>query len=151
MITANDCVLLLDVLKTQGIDVDKVESELMTKGATRKVVKFIKDNNSLSIFDFYEKLRKSYNDNRSKLYINIVKEDVTNVKEAPITLSSYVLQTLLFSKQVEDDDMFLRQARYNDACDCLSEYGKSGNIIPCIRLLQTIKSEIKALEELKEI
>ena len=150
MITTNDCLLLLDVLKTQGIDVGKIEHEISSKGLTKKVVKFIKDNNSLSIFDFYQKLRKSYNDNRSKLYINIVKEDFSDVEEIPITISSYVLQCLLFSKKVEDDDMFLRQARYEDACECLLEYGKTGDIVPCIRLLQIIKSEIKALEELKD-
>ena len=150
MITTSDCLLLLDVLKSQDIDTDKIEKELMTKGLTKKVVKFIKDNNSLSIFDFYEKLRKSYNDNKSKLYINIVKEDYSDVETIPITIASYTLQCLLFSKRVEDDDMFLRQARYEEACECLLEYGKTGDIVPCIRLLQIIKSEIKALEELKD-
>lgn len=151
MITTNDCLLLLATLKTQGVEVDKIESELMNKGATKKVVKFIKDNGTLSIFDFYHKIRKSYNDNRSKLYINIVKEDFSDVGSIPITISSYVLQTLLFSKKVEDDIMFLKQARYEDCCECLLEYGKTGDIVPCIRLLQIIKSEIKALEELDEL
>lgn len=149
MITSDDCLLILNTLKEKGVDTQKIEEELSLRGPTKKVVKFIKDNDDLDIYNFYRKLRKSYNDKRSKLYINIVKEDFSNVENIPTTMASYVLQSLLYANQTNDETMFLEQARYNECCECLLEYGQSGNLIPCIRLLQTIKQEIKALEELE--
>lgn len=149
MITLNDCLLMLANIKANNIDTSKMENEVLENGVTKKVIKFIKENGDLDIYDFYEKLRKSYNDKKSKLYINIVKEDFTNVDNIPTTMASYVLQTLLFSKQAKDANLFLEQSRYTDCCDCLLEYGKNGDLIPCIRLLQIIKQEIKALEEIR--
>lgn len=149
MITNDDCLLMLADIRASGVDTSKIETELMTNGATRKVVKFIKDNGDLDIYDFYRKIRKSYNDKRSKLYINIVKEDFTNIEEVPTTMASYILQTLLYARNAKSSNVFLEQSRYIECCESLSEYGKSGDLVPCIRLLQIIKREIKALEELE--
>lgn len=149
MITDDDCLLMLNTIKEKGIDTTKIEEELASRGPTKKVIKFIRDNDDLDIYNFYRKLRKSYNDKRSKLYVNIVKEDFSDVDNIPTTMASYVLQSLLYSKQANDETMFLEQSRYNDCCECLLEYGKSGDLVPCIRLLQIIKQEIKALEEIE--
>ena len=80
-----------------------------------ETIKFINDNRELNVRKFYEKLRKSYNQKRSNLYINIVREnrDKVDPKELVITLASLQLQILLFNKTLDDID-FLRNARFDE-------------------------------------
>ena len=53
------------------------------------------------MYQFFMKYyAKNYNKKRSNLYINLVKEELTNPIEALITLSSLNLQILLFAKKI---------------------------------------------------
>jgi hypothetical protein len=147
MFTKTDCLSLLFELRDKGVDVDKdIKYLLVHSEPTLDIIRTINNNMELSIRAFYEKLRKSYNNNKSKLYINIVKENNLEPKEVLCTLASLQLQILLFNKTL-DDPSFLRTARFNEICDCLKAYYISGDIIPSQKLLELFKADLKFLEE----
>ncbi len=147
MLTKTDCLNLLFELKDKGVDVDKdIKYLLIHSEPSLDIIKTINNNMELSIRTFYEKLRKSYNNNKSKLYINIVKEVDLEPKELLCTLGSLQLQILLFNKTL-DDPSFLRSVRFNEICDCLKHYYATGDIIPSQKLLELFKADLKFLEE----
>jgi hypothetical protein len=149
MISKNDLMLLLIDLKSKGIDTDTQVNTLMSNPQLPiEVVKFINDNRQLDLFKFYEHIRKSYNKKKSNLYINIVKE-IEEPTEVLTTLSAMLTQLLLFSKQVDNKQMFLRHARANDITKVLSLYFNNYDLTNCIKLLRIIKADIKALESIK--
>ena len=122
MISKNDCLLLLMELEAHGVDVNDKMNELIKQyEPSLDVIEFINKNRQLDLSMFYEKIRKSYNNKRSSLYINIVKE-IENPQEVLTTLSALVTQALLFSRNVENREMFLRHARVDDICKILSKY-----------------------------
>ena len=76
MITRNDCVLLLTEIQNQtGESTTKYIKELFrSNDISVDILKYINDKRQLDLTKFYQKIRKSYNNKRSSLYINIVKE-----------------------------------------------------------------------------
>ena len=105
MISKNDCLLLLGKLKDEGIDTKEATTKLLTSPSIPiDVIKFINDNRQLDLTSFYTKLRKSYNNKKSNLYINIVKE-VEDPTKVLTTLASLNLQILLFSKEVSNHNL----------------------------------------------
>lgn len=150
MITKQDCLLLLSDLQSKGIDTkDMVRKCVSSNSVDMQVLKFINDNRPLDIVNFYEKLRKSYNNKKSNLYKNIVKDlDESQINEVLTTLSSLLLQTFIFSKSVEDSEMFLKHARAEEINLCLLEYIRTYSLISCIKLLRLVKADLKALESI---
>ena len=147
MFTKTDCLTLLFELKDKGVDVnEEIKYLIVHDEPTLDIIRKINNNLELSLRAFYEKLRKSYNDNRSKLYINIVKENSLEPKEILCTLASLQLQILLFNKTLNDPS-FLRSARFNEICDCLKQYYNTGDIIASQTLLSLFKADLKFLEE----
>ena len=136
MITKSDVILLLTDIQNSGIDcTDELQKVVINSDVSLEVLKFINDNRQLDLTRFYEKIRKSYNDNKSKLYKNIVSgipED--NMPEILTTLNSYALQCLLFEKNVSNIQMFERFARLEEVYRCLHYYSKTAgsleNYIP---------------------
>lgn len=150
MITKTDCLTKLFEIKNKGIDVEKEIKELITsKEPSLEIIKVINDNLELPLRTFYEKLRKSYNDKRSKLYINIVKDNGLEPKEILCTLGSLQLQILLFNKTINDVS-FLNMARFNEISKCLLNYYETGDIIQCQKLLEVFKVDLKCLEEISK-
>ena len=146
MITKNDCILLLTDLNDSGIDTSKMMRELIkVKEPTIEIIKFINDNRQLDLTKFYKKIRKSYNQKHSNLYINIVKE-VEDVNSVLTTLSALETQVLLFARDVEDRQMFLRHARALEIAKVLANYFQTYDLTNCLKLMQIIKADIKALE-----
>lgn len=147
-ITKNDCLLLLTEIQDTGIDCKEVISQLIREGKpSLNVLKFINTHRPLDLSNFYEKLRKSYNNKKSTLYINIMKE-VEDPQTVLTTLNSYSLQVLLFSKELEDKQQFYTFSRIDEVYKCLNYYIQTYDLIPCIKLLQLIKADIKVLETL---
>ena len=147
MITKNDCLLLLGELQEKGIDTSKITTVALNyNGVNPQVIKFINSHRQFEANRFYEKLRESYNNKRSKLYYNIVTENAEDVNEVLTTLASLNLQILLFAKKVEDREFFLKQVRLDEICDVLKEYSISYNLVPCIKLLKKIRADLKAFE-----
>lgn len=153
MITKTDCLSLLFDLKGHGVACDEHIKRLLTlTDPDVETIKFINDNRELNVRRFYEKLRKSYNHKKSNLYINIVRDNREEVdpKELVITLASLQLQILLFNKQL-DDVNFLRNARFDEIGKVLLNYYTTRDIIPCQKLLDLIKSDLKVLEEISNV
>lgn len=143
---------MLFELKDKGMDcTEQIKHLLVLPEPDIETIKFINDNRELNVRKFYEKLRKSYNQKRSNLYINIVREnrDKVDPKELVITLASLQLQILLFNKTLDDID-FLRNARFDEISKVLLNYYSTRDIIPCQRLLDLVKSDLKVLEEISK-
>ena len=152
MITKTECLNLLFDLKDNGVDCTQQIKQLISMSEpTIEIIKFINDNKELNVRKFYEKLRKSYNKRHSKLYKNIVSNnDVQrDSKEILCTLASLQLQILLFNKTIDDTD-FLQNARFDEISKVLINYYNTKDIIPCIRLINLVKSDLKVLEEISK-
>lgn len=146
MVTRRDCFLLLSELTENGIDTKKALAELSSaKDVPITVVQFINQNRQLDLANFYEGLRKSYNHKKSPLYGNIVKE-IKDPNEVLTTLSSFLTQALLYSKKAEDREMFLRHSRVSDITKVLTKYFYDYDLTTCIKLIQVLKADIKALD-----
>ena len=148
MITRNDCYLLLAEINEKGIDTSaQIKSLMSSTSIPLDVIKFLNDNRQLDLTSFYEKIRKSYNNKKSKLYINIVKE-VENPQDVLTTLSSLLTQILLFTKSADDKQMFMRHSRAQEISQVLHNYFKDYNLTDCVKLLRLIKADLKALENM---
>lgn len=146
MITKNDCLILLNELNVRGIDTSQQLLEIVKQQKPDlEIIKFINDNRQLDLTNFYYKIRKSYNEKRSKLYINIVKE-IEDPSEVLTTLSAMLTQILIFSKTVENKAMFLRHARAEEISAVLNNYFKNYDITYAQKLLKIIKADVKCVE-----
>lgn len=146
MITKQDVLLLLIGLRDSGVDVkEQMTQQVKASEPLIDVLKFINDNRQLDLTNFYIKVRKSYNNKKSKLYINIVKE-TEDVKEVLTTLSALLTQILLYEKNVEDKAMFYQHARAEEITKVLQNYFKTYDLTPCIKLIKIIKADIKVCE-----
>ena len=146
MITKNDTLLLLKQIKDSGVDTNAITRKaVMSPDVNFEVVDFINQHRPFDLGKFYEKLRRSYNKKRSKLYANIVKE-IEDPSDVLTTLASLNLQILLFSKEVENVHLFYQSARLTEINWALLNYSKEFDIIPCLKLLRLIKADLKAFE-----
>lgn len=150
MITKQDCLLLLSELRSKGIDTTEQIRECVSSPTVNlDVLKFINDNRPLDIIEFYEKLRKSYNNKKSVLYKNIVKElDETKITDILTTLSSLQLQIFLFAKNLDDPEQFYKHARLDEISKCILNYSQTYSLVNCINLLRIVKADMKALESI---
>ena len=146
MITRSDCILLLSDLQSNGVDIGNYLSKVIqSKELDINCLKFINENRQLDVTAFYKKLRRSYNKKKSKLYGNIVKEN-RDPLEAPTILSSLLLQILLFSKEVENRQLFLKHARAEEITKVLNLYFTQYDLTNCSRLLDLVKADLKVIE-----
>ncbi len=151
MITNVDCILLLSELEEQG---NKEATKLIERVASSssvdlEVLRFINKNRPLDVLDFYEHIRKNYNQKKSKLYINIVKE-IDKPDEVLTTLSSLLTQILLYNKNVDNKVLFLKHSRAEEISKVLVYYFKTYDITKAISLIKLIKADLKALESINE-
>ena len=146
MISKSDCILLLTDLSNKGLQTsEQIASLVKMSEPSLEIIKFINENRQLDLVNFYEKIRKSYNNKKNKLYINIVKE-IEDPNDVLTTLSAMLTQVLLFSKNVEDRQMFLEHARADEISFVLNRYFNNFDLIPCLKLLRIIKADIKCCE-----
>lgn len=151
MIARSDVILLLTELQNKGIDVkEEMNMVLRSSSIPLEALKKINDNRSLDILKFYEKLRWSYNNKRSKLYINIMKADENILKDPKtiVTTLSALLNQILQYKP-EDQTLFYKHARANEIVKCLSIYFNTYNLEPCRKLLEITKADVKCLQMIK--
>ena len=148
MITKRDCILLLSELAEKGVDTSSMMNRaLRAPEIDLSVVKFINEHRQFDANAFYEKLRKSYNNKRSMLYKNIVTCDEVDCTETVLTtLAALHLQILLYMKDVEDSKMFMSHTRVQEINEVLLNYSKTYDLVPCIKVLQVIKADLKAFE-----
>lgn len=150
MVTKSDITILLNDLQERGIDINGYLKELYsTSSIPLNVIKFLNDNRSFDVANFYEKIRRNYNKKRSDLYLNIVKE-LDNVDDVLTTLASYNLQVLLYGRNVDDKEMFYRNSRVEEVTRVLNNYYKTFDIDSCVKTLSLIKADIKLFETVKK-
>lgn len=149
MISKNDLVLLLSDLENQGVNIKgMIQKVYATPNIPLDVIKFINDNRQLDLTDFYNKVRKSYNQKKSKLYISIVREDL-NPNSILTTLAAYSLQVALFASKLPDSQMFLRHARAREVNLVLAKYYTDYDLTSCANLLKLIKADLIACETIE--
>jgi hypothetical protein len=149
MLTKNDLVLILTEMEEQGVVVTNQLRKVVTAiDIPIDVLKFVNDNRQMDVASFYERLRKNYNNKRSDLYKNIVKE-VEDPQEVLTTLSAYALQVLLYSKHVDNVQMFFKHSRVEEVTRVLNNYYKTYDVTSAMKLLKLIKVDLKAFESIK--
>lgn len=150
MIKKNDILLLLTELQDNGEDVSKYISTLYkTKDIPIETIKFINDKREIDVAAFYERLRSNYNHKKSDLYINIVKEDLTDLDEILTTLAAYNLQVLLFARKLDNKELFYKFSRVEEVTRVLNNYYKTYDIEKCRLILSLIKADLKLFEAIK--
>ncbi len=146
MISKNDIVLLLTELNDQDVNTTQmIKSVYSTPGISLDVLKFINDRRQLDLTAFYKKIRKSYNEKRSKLYISLVRDSL-DPSDVLTTLASYGLQVALFASKLPDNQMFLKHARAREVNLVLTKYYTDYDLTGCINLLKLIKADLIACE-----
>lgn len=151
MLTKNDLLLLLNEMQASGKETSKLATRLaLSEGVPRDILKYINDNRPLEVAQFYEMLRKNYNHKKSNLYKNLVREELNEPIEALITLSALNLQILLYAKKLDDNKMFLKHSRANEITKVLNNYYNTYELIPCLKMLKLIKSDLKCFENIKD-
>ena len=151
MLTKNDLSLLLNEMQASGKETSKLATRLaLSEGVPRDILKYINDNRPLEVAQFYEMLRKNYNHKKSNLYKNLVREELSEPIEALITLSALNLQILLYAKKLDDNKMFLKHSRADEITKVLNNYYNTYDLIPCLKMLKLIKSDLKCFENIKD-
>lgn len=150
MIEKEDCLLLLNELKNNGVLVDdKITQVLTSTGVPVEVLRFISKEKKLDIIEFYNYLRACSNKKKSTLYKNIVKE-ISTPDEVLTTLGALQLQILLYSNKLENKITFYRQSRAKEINQVLNNYFETFDLTNCINLLKLFKADIKCLESLND-
>ena len=152
MITRRDCLLLLAELSARGIDTTEMTNLTMkSTDVNIDVIMFINKHRQFDANAFYEKIRKSYNHKKSNLYKNIVICDEVDCSETVLTtLAALNLQILLFKDSTTDVRMFLNHTRFEEITQALLNYSKTFDLVPCIKVLQIIKADLKAFEYINQ-
>lgn len=147
MISKNELVLLLTELEKSGVEgaSKQIKDALLSKNIEFSTLKFINDNRPLEIIQFYERMRKNYNSKKSPLYKNIVK-DIDDVEEIITTLHAYALQVNLFSKKLENKQLFFKHAREEEVTRVLNRYYTDYDITSAVKVLRLIKADLVAFE-----
>lgn len=147
MVTKNDCLLLLAELQDKGIDTKPyVMKTIRNNQVDLDVLHFINKNRPLELTQFYDFLRKRYNEKKSKLYKEIVQIDVKEPKDIIITLSSLLTQILLYSNKVENKQLFLKHSRADEISKVLLKYFENFDLQLSVQMLNLLKADLKACE-----
>lgn len=150
MLQKTDLILLLSNIQEEHPELDirdYIDLTLRSPGVNLDVLKFINETRPLEVRNFYEKLRKSYNQKKSNLYINIMKSDETEIKEVMVIMTSLLNQIMIFAKGLEDKQIFLKHARADEITKAILYYLTQYDIEPSVKLLQLIKADLKTLKD----
>ena len=148
MLNKSDCMSILIKLEDKGVDINaQMKKLILAKDIPIDVLKFIAEKQGLEAVNFYEMLRKSYNNKKSKLYKNIL--DDIKLEDVCVILSSLLLQIALYSSKLTDTkNSFLQEIRANEISDALADFYKSDNIEKCLAVLNAVKTDLLVLEYL---
>jgi hypothetical protein len=152
MLKTTDLILLLTELEEKGVEgASQQIRDLVNKGEILfETLRFINSNRVLDVAHFYEQIRKSYNAKKSSLYINLVREEVKDPREMLTTLASLNLQILLFSKHLNNPQMFLSHSRAEEITRVLNNYYRTYDLKPVVALRSLIKADLKSFESIKK-
>lgn len=148
MLNKSDCMSILIKLEDKGVDINaQMKKLILAKDIPIDVLKFIAEKQGLEAVNFYEMLRKSYNNKKSKLYKNIL--DDIKLEDVCVILSSLLLQIALYSSKLTDTkDSFLQEIRANEISEALADFYKSDSVEKCLAVLNAVKTDLLVLEYL---
>ena len=148
MLNKSDCMSILIKLEDKGVDINaQMKKLILAKDIPIDVLKFIAEKQGLEAVNFYEMLRKSYNNKKSKLYKNIL--DDIKLEDVCVILSSLLLQIALYSSKLTDTkNSFLQEIRANEISEALADFYKSDNVEKCLAVLNAVKTDLLVLEYL---
>jgi len=147
MINKNDCLLLLTEMQDRGEDVrDQITLLMSSPTIPTSVVKYLTEHRQFDVAEFYEKLRWNYNHKKSTLYKNLVREEFNQADDVLTTLAALSLQILLNAKKLDNNRMFLKHSRLEEITSVLNAYAKNYDLVPCLKLLYLIKSDLVLFE-----
>lgn len=146
MLQKTDLVLLLTELQEQGVEVsNQIKTVVTSQNIPMDVIKFINEHKQLDAVAFYERLRKNYNNKRSDLYKNLVKDTIEPI-DIITTLSAFALQVVLYSKHVANEELFFNSVRIEEVTRVLHNYYISYELTSAMKLIKLIRSDILAIE-----
>ena len=148
MLNKSDCMSILIKLEDKGVDINaQMKKLILAKDIPIDVLKFIAEKQGLEAVNFYEMLRKSYNNKKSKLYKNIL--DDIKLEDVCVILSSLLLQIALYSSKLTDTkNSFLQEIRANEISEALADFYKSDSVEKCMAVLKAVKTDLLVLEYL---
>ena len=149
MINKSDLMTILVTLEDRGIKIDQQMKRLLTsKEIPIDVLKFILDNKGIEVANFYEMLRKKYNQKKSPLYHNIVKDNLDS-EEVVTTLACLLVQITLYSKKLPaNKELFQREVRAEEISRVLNNYYATGMLDSCLSLMKLLKTDLVVLEHI---
>ena len=149
MITKDDCLTILIKLEDNGVDKAKINSHvrqlMISKELPTETLKFIAANRGLEAVNFYDMLRRRYNEKKSPLYKNIVSE-ISDIKEVVVSLSSLLTQIYLYAKKIDNEALFLKEIRAAEIAKVLVQYAQDQVPDNCLKLMRLIKADLLVLE-----
>lgn len=149
MLSKLDVYQILFEMKAQNIQGAEENIKLISKSVEvpLDVIRYINDNRSLQITEFYEDLRRKSNTKASKLYKNLMKED-KQPQEVLKTASSYVTQVLIRAEQLDlqERTIFYDNSRVKQISEGIHNYFNNGEIRSLLDVLTTVRKDIKILE-----
>lgn len=146
MISKNDVVLLLSDLDLPEREITQMVRRVYSSvNIPLDILKLINDARPLELTQFYSKLRQSYNQKKSKLYISIVRDSL-KAEDILTTLAAYNLQVSLYANKLADNQMFLKHARAREVNLVLAKYYTDYDLTSCLNLLKLIKADLVACE-----
>lgn len=147
MITKNDCLTILVRMGDEGIVGTEpfIRKLLGAKEPPIEVLQFISKNMGFDATNFYEHVRKNYNNKKSDLYKNIVTEQ-ENPAEAAIILSCLLTQIMLYSRKIDEKSLFYKEVRAEEITRVLNTYFVEDSYESCLALLKLIRADLLVLE-----
>lgn len=152
MIPKSDILLLLTELENKGVDVkEDITKTLSSNSISLDTLRKINKYNTLDIVNFYDKIRKSYNNKKSKLFINIMRADEGVLDNDPKTVLTTLTGLLnqILQYQPENRTMFYTHMRCDEIVKVLNEYFRTYNLNPSLQLLKLFKADEKVIEMIK--
>lgn len=149
MISKNDVVLLLSELDIPEEESTKLIKKIYSNAELPlEVLRYINDRRQLDLTAFYNKIRKSYNQKKSKLYISLVRGNI-EAESVLTTLATYGLQVALYASKLPDNQLFLKHARAREVNLVLAKYYTDYDLSGCLNLLRLIRADLMACETIE--
>ena len=149
MLTNNDLTVLLMQLEKENVEGASamLKRTLGKRGVDFEALSFINKVRPLEVTNFYEHIRKNYNNKRSDLYKNIVRGE-WDADTALSTLHAFALQVFLFSKHIDEKNrtMFYKHARAEEVSRVLHDYYSTYDLDSALKMLSLLKADIVAFE-----
>lgn len=150
MMSKTDCLSILVSLEDRGINIDsQMKKLLVSKEPPLDVVRFIANHQGIEVANFYEMLRKRYNQKKSPLYKNILDLANDDTDELITLLSCFLVQINLYAKKLQDKTAFVEEVRAEEITRVLNDYYRTGNTDGCSAVVRLLKSDLMVLEYIR--